>query len=194
MKKYIICSFCGLLVMTGAYIFSYQKLSQSSYEDYSGAESYVEVTAREETVKSTARLIMETYNAQDQTLSRKETTMPAMYLGLTRTGVLEKLDSYMDDLSISDLENGLVSFDLMYFSPDCLMLRKTYQPDEDFHKYYIKLSKGCITVYYSDKKTVYEYTDININALPADVAADVIGGMEIKDEKQLYDFLETYSS
>ena len=38
------------------------------------------------------------------------------------------------------------------------------------------------------------YTDININALPADVAADVIGGMEIKDEKQLYDFLETYSS
>ena len=95
---------------------------------------------------------METYNAQDQTLSRKETTMPAMYLGLTRTGVLEKLDSYMDDLSISDLENGLVSFDLMYFSPDCLMLRKTYQPDEDFHKYYIKLSKGCITVYYSDKK------------------------------------------
>ena len=100
----------------------------------------------------------------------------------------------MDDLSIADLENGLVSFDLMYFSPDCLMLRKTYQPDEDFHKYYIKLSKGCITVYYSDKKTVYEYTDIDFNALPPDVAADVIGGMEIKDEKQLYDFLETYSS
>ncbi len=194
MKKYIVCSFCGLLVMTGAYIFSYQKLSELSYDDPYGGQASVEIAAREDTIKSSARLIVETYNAQDQTISRKETAMPAMYLGLTRSGVLEKLDHYMDDLSIADLENGLVSFDLMYFSPDCLMLRKTYQPDEDFHKYYIKLSKGCITVYYSDRKTVYEYTDIDFNTLPPDVAADVIGGMEIKDEKQLYDFLETYSS
>ena len=49
-------------------------------------------------------------------------------------------------------------------------------------------------MFYSDKKTVYEYTDIDINSLPADVAADVISGMEVKDEKTLYDFLENYSS
>ena len=49
-------------------------------------------------------------------------------------------------------------------------------------------------MFYSDKKTVYEYTDIDFNSLPSEVAADVIGGMEVKDEKELYDFLETYSS
>lgn len=193
MKKYVICSFCSLLVLTGAYIFSYNKLSQSSVGE-AGSDTYVEVSAREDTVKPSARLVIETYNASDQTLTRKETTMPAIYLGLTRSGVLEKLEHYMDNLSISDLEDGLISFELMYFSPDCLMLRKTYQPEEDFHKYYIKLSKGCITVFYSDKKTVYEYTDIDFNSLPAQVAADVLTGMEVKDEKALYDFLETYSS
>ncbi len=193
MKKYMICSFCGLLVLTGAYIFSYQKLSEEP--GYSiESESSAEAAAREDTVKSSARLIIETYNASDDTLTRKESAMPAMYLGLTRLGVQKKLENYMDNRSISDLEEGLISFDLMYFSPDCLMLRKTYQPDEDFHKYYIKLSKGCITVYYSDKKTVYEYTDIDFNALPSDVAADVLAGIRIRDEKELYDFLETYSS
>ena len=92
MKKYIVCSFCGLLVMTGAYIFSYQKLSELSYDDPYGGQVSVEIAAREDTIKSSARLIVETYNAQDQTISRKETAMPAMYLGLTRSGVLEKLD------------------------------------------------------------------------------------------------------
>lgn len=193
MKKYIICSFCGLMVLTGAYIFSYQKLSGIS-EEIPQKTGQIEVAVREDTVKSTAKLIVETYNATDQSLTRKESAMPAMYLGLTRAGVLQKLSSYMDNLSISDLEDGLVSFDLMYFSPDCLMLRKTYEPSEDFHKYYIKLNKGCITVYYSDRKTVYEYTDIDFNTLPSDVAADVISGVEIRDEKALYDFLETYSS
>ena len=193
MKKYFICSFCSIFVLTCAYIFSYEKLSESPKQSF-GEDTPVEVAAKEDTVKPSARLIVGTYNASDQSMTRKETTMPAIYLGLTRTGVLEKLDHYMDNLSISDLEDGLIGFDLMYFSPDCLMLRKTYQPKEDFHKYYIKLSKGCITVFYSDKKTVYEYTDIDFNSLPSEVAADVIGGMEVKDEKELYDFLETYSS
>lgn len=61
-------------------------------------------------------------------------------------------------------------------------------------KYYVKLNKGCITVYYSDRKTVYEYTDIDFNSLPSDVAAAVLSGMEVRDEKTLYDFLENYSS
>ncbi len=193
MKKYIICSFCGILVLSAAYIYSYQKLSGSTTSK-AESDAQIAVVATEDTVKSSARLIVETFNASDNTTARKELTMPATYLGLTRTGILEKLDDYMQNLSISDLEDGLISYDLMYFSPDCVMLRKTYQPDEDFNKYYIKLSKGCITVFYSDKKTVYEYTDIDINSLPADVAADVISGMEVKDEKTLYDFLENYTS
>lgn len=193
MKKYFICSFCSIIVLTGAYIFSYNKLSPQQ-KNIGGTDPAIEISAQQDTVKASAKLIVETYNTSDETMDRKEMTMPAIYLGLTRSGILEKLDYYMDNLSISDLENGLISYDLMYFSPDVVLLRKTYEPSENFMKYYIKLSKGCITVYYSDKKTVYEYTDIDFNSLPSQVAADVIGGMEIRDEKELYDFLETYSS
>ena len=92
MKKYIICSFCGLMVLTGAYIFSYQKLSGIS-EEIPQETGQIEVAVREDTVKSTAKLIVETYNATDQSLTRKESAMPAMYLGLTRAGVLQKLSS-----------------------------------------------------------------------------------------------------
>ena len=58
---------------------------------------------------------METYNAADGTSEKKVLSMPAVYLGLTRSGVTEKLEDYMENLSITDLEKGLVGFDLMYF-------------------------------------------------------------------------------
>lgn len=193
MKKYIIFSFCTLFAICVAYTISYQKLSEgiNTRENQDGR---IEVSSVEDTVKPEARLIMENYNASDGTSEKKVLAMPAVYLGLTRSGVTEKLEEYMENLSITDLEKGLVGFDLMYFSPDCLLLRKTYQPAQDFMKYYVKLNKGCITVYYSDRKTVYEYTDMDFNSLPSDVAGAVLSGMELRDEKALYDFLENYSS
>ena len=74
------------------------------------------------------------------------------------------------------------------------MTRKTYHLPEDFPQYYIRFSRGCLTVYYSDKQTVYEYTDIKLEDLPSDVRAEAISGFAVKDERQLYDFLEAYSS
>ena len=49
-------------------------------------------------------------------------------------------------------------------------------------------------VFYSDQKTVFEYTDIDLNDLPVEQKCEVISGKEVKDEKALYDFLENYSS
>lgn len=198
MKKYIICSFLCLCLcaLCAGYYFSYDKAVKKQEEARlpEQEQELAEVAVQEGTVKSSAKLITEVYNTRTEDSERKVTTMPAVYLGMNREQVLEQLNEYMKNLSIADLEEGLVGYELLYYSSECLMIRKTYQPQEDFHKYYIKLSKGLITVFYSDRKTVYEYTDINISQLPSKLAIDVINGLEVKDEKELYDFLENYSS
>ena len=53
---------------------------------------------------------------------------------------------------------------------------------------------GRIVVYHSHKKTVYEYPDIKLYDLPLDIQCKVITGMEIKDDVELYNFLQNYSS
>ena len=63
-----------------------------------------------------------------------------------------------------------------------------------FNKYYIKFTGGQVIVFYSDQKTVFEYTDIDLNDLPVEQKCEVISGKEVKDDKALYDFLENYSS
>lgn len=193
MKKYIICSL--LLLILGGGLGGYFLAGKERLSD--DEKKYIE-EAREASTKevsrSSTKLIAEVYNEKTQTSEKEILTLPAVFLGITRTEMIEKLDDYMENMPLDELNQGLVSYELMYFSPEYIMTRKTYNLPDNFKKYYIRFSRGCLTVYYSDKETVYEYTDIGLDALPADVRAKALSGFAVKDEKELYDFLETYSS
>ena len=60
--------------------------------------------------------------------------------------------------------------------------------------FYIMELDGYVTVYESDKTTVYEYTTIRISDLPDDLQKDVREGMKVTSLRQVYGFLENYSS
>lgn len=194
MKKYSICFLVLLCIGGGLAGYLLMGGHGSLSED---EKKYIEeaapVSSKAVTGVST-KLISEIYDEKKQTSTKEILNIPAAFLGLTRTEMVEKLDHYMEEMPLNELNQGLVSYELMYFSPEYIMTRKTYHLPEDFQKYYIRFNRGCLTVYYSDQKTVYEYTDIKLTDLPSDVRAKAISGFSLKDERALYDFLETYSS
>ena len=60
--------------------------------------------------------------------------------------------------------------------------------------YYISEADGYVIVYYADRKTVYEYTSILVEFLPLSVQQTIKAGIELEDIKDVYGFLENYSS
>lgn len=60
--------------------------------------------------------------------------------------------------------------------------------------YYIKAADGYVTVYFADQKTVYEYTSIPVSELPENVQNELKEGKQVKTIRQVYGFLENYSS
>ena len=60
--------------------------------------------------------------------------------------------------------------------------------------YYLKELNGYVVVYLSDKKTVYEYTDISLEGLPENLQKEIQNGKYIETSESLYGFLENYSS
>lgn len=60
--------------------------------------------------------------------------------------------------------------------------------------YYIKDFEGYVTVFESDKKTVYEYTTILVSELPEELQEKVKNGIKVTSLGQVYGFLENYSS
>ena len=60
--------------------------------------------------------------------------------------------------------------------------------------YYLLEVNGYVAVYLDDKKTIYEYTSIDVETLPVLLQNEVKNGKYIKDIEELYGFLENYSS
>ncbi len=60
--------------------------------------------------------------------------------------------------------------------------------------YYIKATDGYVTVYYTDKKTVYEETSIQTSELSEEIQQKLKTGIKVETIGQVYGFLENYSS
>ena len=60
--------------------------------------------------------------------------------------------------------------------------------------YYLYDVNGYVVVFLSDKKTIYEYTDILTEDLPSSLVKEMKNGKYVKNLEELYGFLENYSS
>lgn len=60
--------------------------------------------------------------------------------------------------------------------------------------YYIKAVDGYVTVFKSDKKTVYDYTTIRVEDLPENIQEKLVDGLKLTTLGEVYGFLENYSS
>ena len=87
----------------------------------------------------------------------------------------------------------------------CLIIAMTFAYQFSYQKakaraeklndcYYLMEVNGYIVVYFSDKKTPYEYTDIHYDELPELLRQEIRNGKYIESTAELYGFLENYSS
>lgn len=196
MKRKSICLFLWLLLIGlsygGGYLCMAWPLSQSKVV---GEPEIIPVTAgKENFILPGTKLILETVNLKTGETRSESGPMPSVYLGLERQELVSLLKNYMTDMPIKEREQGLVRYDLLSYSQKEVVLKKYYYPDENFHKYYIIYKQGRLTVYYSDRKTVLDYPDISFKDLPFDIQCRLLTGFEVKDEDELYSFLQNYSS
>ena len=62
------------------------------------------------------------------------------------------------------------------------------------YQYYLTEEQGCVSIYLDDKETLHENTSIRLSSLPDALKTEIQNGKYIRTEKELYDFLENYSS
>lgn len=65
---------------------------------------------------------------------------------------------------------------------------------DDASGYRLKELHGFVAVYLDDGTTIYELTDIKLSDLPEEVRQEIASGKYVASEKELYGFLENYSS
>lgn len=157
-------------------------------------EEVYAVAISQDTLRENASYFLETCYLQSQTEEREQLALPGFMVGIDRKELNSYVDGYMDTMPVTEYLKGLVSFEIVSFSEDKVVLRKTYDETRVENQFYICSKNGLVVVYYSDLKTVYEYTDIRLDGLIDEVRQSIETGFYVKDIQEVYSILEGYTS
>ncbi len=146
------------------------------------------------TVLPSVSYIEETYDLTTNQLESVAKIPPGFLIGMTKEELSAYVADYMENLSLAEYEAGLLAYDIISFSEDKVVLRKTYDISKVPYKFFINITKGMVTVYYSDLESVYEYTHIPAVDLAEEDRVALVEGIYVKDREELYSILEGFSS
>lgn len=163
-----------------------------------GEESQVEmlpVSLRDaEVLTADTEYVIEEYDTRRDTLVEGTYKVPQKYLGMDRDTFVTAMELYALSPPLAEQERGFVGLEVRSFSASRVVVRMNYVYVEPTKSFYLRVENNAIVVYCDDRQTVYMYTDISAEILPEYLLSQVIYGMFIQDEAELYHFLETYSS
>ena len=198
MKKTYIISFLIIVILVivsyfGSYYYMKEKVKEvpiEKNEDVLKANTGTGIYTSDQTV-----YVLEKYDAATYELTEEKLTMPVEYVGLTREELMEKIKLYEKSPGITDKNSGFTGFSLVYFSENKIVLRKTYNKGSYELAYEAKVdSQGKIVIYVSETGAIYTDTDIYYDQLPVEMKERIEKGEKMQGLREVYDFLENYSS
>ncbi|MCM1126763.1 MAG: hypothetical protein NC429_09850 [Lachnospiraceae bacterium] len=176
-----------------------EKASQTEAPDASQSEieepSQIQVSVSEEpVVTANTQYILQEFDAKSGHVEENLTSTPDKFIGLSRDRLAEEIESYNQNPSLTDLEKGFLYMELVSFSRDRVVVRKSYEPAEEAEGFFLLNENHYVVVYYKDLSDVYMNTDILVEELPQRLQEEIINMKFVEDEGELYNFLESYSS
>ena len=65
---------------------------------------------------------------------------------------------------------------------------------EESYEYVLVDHNNYVAVYQLPERTIYEYTDVIMDVLPEETREEIRKGKYLRNEEELYNFLENYTS
>lgn len=208
MKKiavYAISFFSLVILLTTCYFLSY-KFALKQFNDNATEQSgevrklamadSQDVAAKTKTIVAVdATYLEQTYDIATDEMKEESKNIPNDFVGLSRQEIIEKLNSYVQNKTLEEYNAGLISYELISFSPEKIVAKKTYNSEAIIYKYYMSIEDDQVVVYYSDKETVYDdNTGVSVEDLSEEDKIKLMYGIYIEDEAEIYSKLENYTS
>ena len=157
-------------------------------------EEAAEVMVSAETLCVDTKYVLEETDVLYHTVVETTWRLPDKYVGMNREQFLQAMEVYEAFPPLSELERGFVGLEVLSFSRERVVVRMDYKFVQPSSSFYLAVYDNEVVVYLEDMQTVYIETDITLDSLPAHLQQNIIDMMWIRDEEELYSFLENYSS
>lgn len=159
-----------------------------------GEDELVQVSAVRETLAADTEYVLLETDILRKTEVETSWRLLGQYVGMDREQFLTAMENYGSFPPLSELERGFVNLEVVSFSRERVVVRMNYQYVQPGEGFYLAVQNHEVIVYLEDQETVYINTGIMLESLPEDLQLEIMDMLYMEEEKNLYNFLETYSS
>lgn len=159
-----------------------------------GEDELLQVSAVRETLAADTEYVLLETDVLRNTEVETSWRLPGQYVGMDREQFLIVMENYSSYPPLSELERGFVNLEVVSFSRERVVVRMNYQYVQPGEGFYLTVQNHEVVVYLEDQETVYINTGIMLETLPEELQLEIMDMLYMEEEKNLYNFLETYSS
>lgn len=209
----IFCACILVLFFVVSGYFSMKKQKDTTKQEIISKTETTEVSQSPAKTSCDTECIVIAQNLSDDSYETLIEKIPDQYIDKTRDQLIEILNREIVSPVLSEREKGISDIRLSSFSSERIVIIKqydlskdkpkdyqTYEEDKEAIKviepegFYLMAYDDKVYVYTADQKQIYLVTNISIHELPEHLTQEILDGKYIRDEAELYNFLESYSS
>ena len=156
--------------------------------------SFLDASANSSFLRSDTEFVIEEVDLRKGTVNENIRSLPDSYVGMDRKEFLNAMEEYAKAPPLSERKKGFLGLEVLSFSRERVVVQKNYRHANADEGFYIAVADYKIIVLLDDQKTLYMTTDISLQMLPPEMQEDLADMIFVNNEKELFDFLEAYSS
>lgn len=120
---------------------------------------------------------------------RRDQIPPLRLIGCSRKEVEDEIRHYQDAPPLTELQQGLLRMELVSFSPQQIVVSKTYRKLQQAETFFLQIEENRVIVYEEDSRVLYLQTAIDARTLPSGVRRQILNGWHGVSKAELEKFL-----
>ena len=101
----------------------------------------------------------------------------------------DEIRHYQDAPPLTELQQGLLRMELVSFSPQQIVVSKTYRKLQQAETFFLQIEENRVIVYEEDSRVLYLQTAIDARTLPSGVRRQILNGWHGVSKAELEKFL-----
>lgn len=156
-------------------------------------DSAQEVAVQPAQLSFDAELVTIRENLSTKKREEQKEMIPAKYVGMDRETFLRCMEDEVAAPALSERKMGLFSIEVQSFSPQRVVILKSYKNQDVAASFYVGFSENMVVVYEEDRSSIYMRTSIDGRMLPVEIRDEISYGKKIDSREALEVFLEEYN-